>query len=78
MLKGTKTIFRVSLALLHLMKQNLMNTRDFAEIFETLESFPRKMIDVRTLIQTSEMSKYKIKNRQIRKEREVKRLIVED
>jgi hypothetical protein len=49
-LKGTKIIFRISLALLHLMKRELMQTRDFAEIFETIEAFPRKMIDERTLI----------------------------
>lgn len=32
------------------MKKELMKTEDFAEIFETLESYPRKMIDVNTLI----------------------------
>jgi len=33
-----------------------MKSKDFAEIFETLESYPRKHIDVSTLIQTSEMN----------------------
>jgi len=32
------------------MKKELLTTRDFAEIFETIEAFPRKMIDERTLI----------------------------
>ncbi len=49
-LKGPKIIFRISLALLHLMRKDLMRSKDFAEIFETLESYPRKVIDVKTLI----------------------------
>lgn len=65
-LKGPKIIFRISLALLHLMKKDLMRSKDFAEIFETLESYPRKVIDVKILIQTSEIPKYKIKARSIR------------
>lgn len=60
-LKGPKVIFSISLALLHLMKKDLLKCKDFAEIFETLESYPRKVIDVNTLIQTSEIPKYKIK-----------------
>jgi hypothetical protein len=65
-LKGSKIIFRISLALLHMMKRDLMKSKDFGEIFETLESFPRKVKDINTLIQTSEMPKYKIKGRRIR------------
>jgi hypothetical protein len=49
-IKGPKIIFRISLALLHRMKKELMKSKDFAEIFETLESYPRKFIDVNTLI----------------------------
>lgn len=48
-----------------------MKSKDFAEIFETLESYPRKVIDVKTLIQTSEIPKYKIKARTIREERTI-------
>lgn len=40
----------MSLALLYLMKNELMSTSDFAEIFEILEAFPRKFIDEKTLI----------------------------
>ena len=54
-LKGIKVIYSVSLALLYLMKQELMKTRDFGEIFEIIEAYPRKMIDLKTLVQTSEM-----------------------
>jgi hypothetical protein len=43
------------------MKKELMKSKDFAEIFETLESYPRKLIDVNILIQTAEMPKYKVK-----------------
>jgi hypothetical protein len=32
------------------MRKDLMRSKDFAEIFETLESYPRKVIDVKTLI----------------------------
>lgn len=77
-LKGPKIIFRISLALLHLMKKDLMRSKDFAEIFETLESYPRKVIDVNTLIQTAEMQKYKIKARTIRDRRAVMREQVEE
>ena len=59
-------IFRISLALLHLMRTELLKSKDFAELFELLESFPRKCIDDKTLIQTAEIPKYKIKNRFIR------------
>ncbi|CDW83987.1 tbc domain-containing protein [Stylonychia lemnae] len=76
-LKGTKTIFRISLALLHLMKNELMQTTDFAEIFEILEAFPRKLIDEKTLLQTAEIRKYKIKNRVISRMRAEKREAVE-
>lgn len=72
-LLGTKIIFRVSLALLHLMKTELMKAKEFSEIFETLETFPRKFIDYKTLIQTTELPKFKIKNRDIRRLRETKR-----
>jgi hypothetical protein len=64
-LKGPKIIFRISLALLHMMKKDLMKSKDFADIFETLESYPRKVIDVNTLIQTSEIAKYKVKQEYI-------------
>lgn len=43
-----------------MMKKDLMKSKDFADIFETLESYPRKVIDVNTLIQTSEIAKYKV------------------
>lgn len=55
LLKGIKFIFRFSLAMLHLMKNDLMRTTDFAEIFEIMESYPRKMIDSKILIQTAEI-----------------------
>jgi FtsZ-binding cell division protein ZapB len=60
------------------MKKDLMRSKDFAEIFETLESYPRKVIDVNTLIQTAEMQKYKIKARTIRDRRAVIREQVEE
>lgn len=37
-----------------------------AEIFEILESFPRKLIDNKILLQTTDMAKFKIKNKEIR------------
>lgn len=45
------------------MKKDLMKSKDFGEIFEILESYPRKVneVDAYTLIQTAEMPKYKIK-----------------
>jgi hypothetical protein len=33
-----------------MMKKDLMRSKDFGDIFETLESYPRKVIDVNTLI----------------------------
>jgi hypothetical protein len=76
-LKGPKIIFRISFALLHMMKKDLMRSQDFGEIFETLESHPRKIIDVNTLIQTAEMPKYKIKQETINEGRKRIRLEVE-
>lgn len=55
------------------MKPSLMQTKDFAEIFEILESFPRKFMDVKTLIQTTEMPKFKVRNRHIKVWRAQKR-----
>jgi hypothetical protein len=49
-LKGIKVIYSISLALLYLMKNELKKTKDFGEIFEIIESYPRKMIDLKTLI----------------------------
>ncbi len=49
-LKGPKIIFRISLALLHMMKKDLMKSKDFGDIFETLESYPRKVVDDNTLL----------------------------
>jgi TBC1 domain family member 8/9 len=68
-LKGPKIIFRISISLLYMMRKDLLKTKDFGEIFETLESYPRKVIDFKILFQTSEMPKFKIKARQIREER---------
>jgi len=64
-LQGAKVIFRVSLALIYLMKDKLMNANEFSEIFETLETFPRKFVDFKRLIKTTEMAKFKIKNKEI-------------
>jgi len=77
-LKGPKVIFRISLALLHMMKQDLMRSTDFGDIFETLESYPRKVIDINTLIQTAEMPKYKIKQETINQGRLETRKEVEE
>jgi hypothetical protein len=76
-LQGPKIIFRISMALIHLMRNELMKAKEFSEIFETLETFPRKFIDYKTLIQTTEMPKFKITNREIRDLRIEKREKVE-
>ena len=55
-----------------------MRSKDFGDIFETLESYPRKVIDVNTLIQTAEMPKYKIKQQQINEGRIRIRVQVEE
>jgi hypothetical protein len=60
------------------MKSDLMKSKDFAEIFETLESYPRKLVDVKTLIQDSGLAKYKIKQEYIDYERKIMRQEVED
>ena len=46
-----------------MMKKDLMRSKDFGDIFETLESYPRRVndVDAKALIQTAEMPKYKIK-----------------
>ena len=54
-----------------------MKAREFAEIFDTLETFPRKFIDFKTLVQTTEMPKFKIKDAEIQAARREKRRIVE-
>ena len=62
-----------------MMKPCLMNTTEFGEIFEFLDQFPRKIEnDVRTLIQLSDIPKYKIKDREIKRQREIKRGYVVD
>lgn len=50
LINGIKVIMKFSLALFHMMKNDLMKTNDFAEIFEILDSYPRKLIDSKTLI----------------------------
>ena len=77
-LYGTKVIFQISLALLYLMRNELMKTKEFSDIFETLDSFPRKFIDYKTLFQTTEIPKFKITNKEIRERRKFKRPAVEE
>ena len=60
------------------MKSELMKTKEFSDIFETLDSFPRKFIDYKTLFQTTEIPKFKITNKEIRERRKLKRPAVEE
>jgi hypothetical protein len=89
MLKGIKIIFRFALSLLYQMRPTLMHTKEFgkiflfflniflAEIFEYMETFPKKLVDMRALFKTADLPKFKIKNRYIRALRKAKREIVE-
>ena len=45
-----QVIFRFSLALLYLVRPQLLKTTDFAEIFEIIESYPKKIIDIKILV----------------------------
>ena len=59
------------------MKQELMRAKEFSEIFEILESFPKKLVDSKILLQTADMPKLKVKNRYIHLLRKSKRINVE-
>eukprot|EP00350_Pseudokeronopsis_sp_OXSARD2_P011939 CAMPEP_0170552312 /NCGR_PEP_ID=MMETSP0211-20121228/10203_1 /TAXON_ID=311385 /ORGANISM="Pseudokeronopsis sp., Strain OXSARD2" /LENGTH=149 /DNA_ID=CAMNT_0010859939 /DNA_START=1044 /DNA_END=1493 /DNA_ORIENTATION=- len=72
-LKGIKIIFRITLALLCLMKEELMQTEEFGEVFDILESFPRKTKDFKPLIQTASMQKFKVKANYIEEQRNIVR-----
>ena len=50
-----------------------MKAKEFSEIFETLETFPRKFVNFKKLIQTTEIAKFKIKNKEILEMRRRKR-----
>ncbi len=54
-----------------MMKRDLMKSLDFADIFETIEKFPRKITDDKVLMQLAEMPKFKIKNRFINEQRKL-------
>ena len=54
-----------------------MKATEFSDIFEKLESFPRKYQDFKTLIQTTEHPRFKITNKEIKLLRDEKRPQVE-
>ena len=55
-----------------------MKSADFADIFETLESFPKKIQEDKNLIQIADIPKYKVKNRYINFKRQEKRKLIEE
>ena len=76
-IKGQKVLFRVSLAMLYCMKDDLKKTRDFCnffifiifflleDIFGIIESYQKNLEEAETLIQVANMKKFKVKNRNV-------------
>lgn len=64
-LKGSKILFRISLAILHVMKPQLMKADGFEEIQKCFEGIQCLIHDARVIIQVSNMPKYKLKNKEI-------------
>ena len=53
------------MALMNLMRPQLLKTTDFGEIFDIIENYPKKIIDIKILVQNSDILKFKVKNRYI-------------
>jgi len=65
-LKGSKILFRISLAMLHMMKPTLMQAESFEQIQKSFDKISSIVQDARTIIQVSNMPKYKLKNKEIK------------
>ena len=78
----------MSLAILHMIKDDLMKTKDFRkfiliwlvtileQIFKKMEEYPKKLRNFQTLYQNTTLRKYKLKHFDIQKMREEKRDMV--
>lgn len=64
-LKGSKILFRVSLAILHMMRHQIMQKSNFEEIMRVFDGIPAQLQDANAIIQVSNMPKYKLKNKEI-------------
>eukprot|EP00347_Sterkiella_histriomuscorum_P004415 403360549 len=69
-LKGVKVLFRISFAIIDQIKNELMQTEDFQQIFKTLDMFPAKLNNFEILMQTASKQKYKISQKLINELRE--------
>lgn len=69
-LKGSKILFRVSLAMLHMMKSALMEEESFEDIMKVFDSIIHVLQDPNAILQVSNFPKYKVKNKEIEKLRQ--------
>ena len=64
-LKGSKILFRISLAIFHIMKPQIMGFKNFEDIMRVFDSIPAQLQDANIIIQVSNMKNYKLKNKEI-------------
>ena len=64
-LKGSKILFRISLAIFHMMKPQIMAFKNFEDIMRVFDSIPAQLQDANSIIQVSNLKNYKLKNKEI-------------
>lgn len=75
MIKGVKVLFKVALGVLHIMKKQIMDCKDFANMFQILEQYPKTSIEPDLMMYV--VQKTKLKNKEINKLRKKMREVVE-
>lgn len=50
--EGSKTLFRISLAILKVNEQEIRDTKEQLEIFQVVQSLPRRLLDINGLMET--------------------------
>jgi len=61
-----------------MMKKDLKKSLDFADIYEIIEGFPRKVVDERRLFQFASMTRFKVTTPQLIHLRSIRRQEVEE
>lgn len=69
-IKGSKILFRVALAIIEMMRNDILSSEDFSELFLVLDRVPKTMDDPLKLVAHAEHPFFRINEEYILRERE--------
>ena len=79
LIKGSKILFRISLAIFHIMQEDLLQCEDIQKLNRKMDSISRFLQDASFVLQVANMPQYKIKEDEIERWRaQLKTSLVDD